>query len=86
MLLSCHNSVVVRKKVQVGFAFNRKVYVPTEDDFSVFFNVQRRAEDDELKKKLSKVTKEHINFLHTHLPPVQGKDYKITRQQIDMLL
>ncbi|KAI3851486.1 hypothetical protein MKX03_001202, partial [Papaver bracteatum] len=54
MLLSCHDSVVVSKKVQVGFAFNRKVYVPTTDDFAVFFNVQRRAEDDELKKKLSK--------------------------------
>ncbi|KAI3875484.1 hypothetical protein MKX03_031339, partial [Papaver bracteatum] len=54
MLLSCHDSVVVRKKVEVGFVFNKKVYVPTTDDFVVFFNVQRSPEDDELKKKLSK--------------------------------
>ncbi|KAI3876793.1 hypothetical protein MKX03_037460, partial [Papaver bracteatum] len=61
MLLSCHDSVVVRKKVEVGFVFNKNVYVPTTNDFVVFFNVQRRPKDDELKKKLSKVTKEHNN-------------------------
>ncbi|KAI3888725.1 hypothetical protein MKX03_013893, partial [Papaver bracteatum] len=54
MLLICHDSVVVRNKVEVGFVFNKKVYVPTSDDFVVFFNVQIRPEDDELKKKLSK--------------------------------
>ncbi|KAI3887836.1 hypothetical protein MKX03_015469, partial [Papaver bracteatum] len=41
MLLSFHDSVVVRKKVEVGFVFNKKVYVPTADDFAFFFNVQR---------------------------------------------
>ncbi|KAI3942499.1 hypothetical protein MKW98_013151, partial [Papaver atlanticum] len=86
ILLSFHDSVVVRKKVQVGFVFNNKVYVPTTDDFVVFFNVQRRLEDDELKKKLSKVTADHLKFLHKHFPPIEGKDYKVTRQHIDTVL
>ncbi|KAI3864432.1 hypothetical protein MKX03_019280, partial [Papaver bracteatum] len=54
MLISCHDSVVMRKNVEVGLVFNKKDYVPTADDFAVFFNVQRRPEGDELKKKLSK--------------------------------
>lgn len=74
MLLSCHDTVVVRKKVQVGFVFNNKVYVPTADGFVVFFNVQRRLEDAELKKKLSKVTAEHIKFLHKNFPLIEEKD------------
>ncbi|KAI3940842.1 hypothetical protein MKW98_014901, partial [Papaver atlanticum] len=86
MLLGFHDSAVVRKKVQVGFVFNNKVYVPTTDNFVVFFNVQRRFEDAGLKKKLSKVTAHHIKFLHKHFPPIEGKDYKVTRKQIDTVL
>ncbi|XP_026384508.1 uncharacterized protein DDB_G0286299-like [Papaver somniferum] len=75
MLISFHDSVVVSKKVEVGFVLNKKVYVPTADDFVVFFNVQRRPEDDELKKKLKE--RRNAKFLEAENFSLQEIYYRI---------